>query len=70
MSTSWIDGAAAPIPLASPAELRESRRYRLKTVLLGKPIISEHLKHERLSKFLALGVLSSDCISSSAYGSE
>jgi amino acid transporter len=28
------------------------------------------MKHERLTNFLALGVLSSDCISSSAYGTE
>ena len=31
---------------------------------------TDQLKHEKLSKRLALGVLSSDCISSSAYGSE
>ncbi len=48
----------------------EPLSYRIKTALLGKPTTSDQIKHERLSKFLALGVLASDCISSSAYGSE
>jgi amino acid transporter len=33
-------------------------------------LTTDQLQHEKLSKKLALGVLSSDCISSSAYGSE
>src|SRR5438477_12499107 len=44
--------------------------YRAKRVLLGPPIVTARLHDERLSKKAALGVLSSDCISSSAYGSE
>jgi amino acid transporter len=44
--------------------------YALKTRLLGKPLINEQLGEQRLSKFLALGVLSPDGISSSAYGTE
>ena len=38
--------------------------------LLGKPLNRHDLSHQRLSKRFALGILSSDCISSSAYGSE
>ncbi len=38
--------------------------------LLGKPLINEQLSEQRLSKRLALGVLSPDGISSSAYGTE
>ena len=38
--------------------------------MLGPPLVSSQLHEEKLSKRLALGVLSSDCISSSAYGSE
>ena len=34
------------------------------------PMVNESLGEQRLSNVLALGVLSSDCISSSAYGSE
>src|SRR3954470_21398482 len=54
------------------AELRlpETRGYRVKRALLGRPLISEAIAEEKLSKKAALGVLSSDCISSSAYGSE
>ncbi|HEY3088324.1 MAG TPA: amino acid permease [Jatrophihabitantaceae bacterium] len=51
-------------------DLPERLGYRLKTLLLGPPLVSERLHEEKLSKKAALGVLSSDCISSSAYGSE
>ena len=44
--------------------------YALKTKLLGRPLINEQLGEQRLSKTLALGVLSPDGISSSAYGTE
>jgi amino acid transporter len=70
MSTRWTVTSPAPLPLNTPDTGPEPLGYRLKTRLLGKPLTSDQLKHERLSKFLALGVLSSDCISSSAYGSE
>src|SRR5246127_1907764 len=43
---------------------------RCKRVLLGKPMINDKLQHERLSNSVALGVLSPDAISSTAYGSE
>ncbi|MBS4727071.1 amino acid permease [Mycobacterium sp. SM1] len=42
----------------------------VKRLLLGKPLVSEELKSERLSNPVALGVLSPDAISSSAYGTE
>jgi amino acid transporter len=42
----------------------------LKRRALGPPLVTEQLSQERLSKPLALGVLSSDCISSTAYGTE
>src|SRR5664279_3925407 len=58
-----------PVPLA-PAMLPQTIDYRLKTALLGKPLTRDSLRHQRLSKVLALGVLASDCISSSAYGTE
>ena len=41
-----------------------------KRVFLGKPLITESLKSEKLSNPVALGVLSPDAISSTAYGSE
>jgi len=48
----------------------ESFWYSVKRRLLGPPMVNEELRHQRLSKPLALGVLSPDGISSSAYGSE
>jgi amino acid transporter len=51
-------------------DLGEGLGYALKTRLLGKPLINEQLGEQRLSKRLALGVLSPDGISSSAYGTE
>jgi len=44
--------------------------YRLKRVLIGVPIASMLAQGERLSKFKALAVLSSDAISSVAYATE
>jgi amino acid transporter len=41
-----------------------------KRVFLGKPMITEQLHHERLSNPVALGAISPDAISSTAYGPE
>src|SRR5689334_6806767 len=51
-------------------DVPERLSYRAKRAVLGKPLVTSQLHEERLSKKSALGVLSSDCISSSAYGSE
>lgn len=59
-----------PLPPAPQLELRESRGYRLKNRLLGPPLDTEMLEHERLGIPTALAVFSSDCISSSAYATE
>ncbi|MGH7687436.1 MAG: amino acid permease [Candidatus Dormibacteria bacterium] len=48
----------------------ESWLYRLKNVLLGRPLVSEQLSAQRLPKRLAFGVLAPDMVSSSAYGTE
>jgi amino acid transporter len=53
-----------------PSDLPESFGYSLKRRLLGPPMVNEELRHQRLSNVLALGVLSPDGISSSAYGTE
>ncbi|HYB48829.1 MAG TPA: amino acid permease [Streptosporangiaceae bacterium] len=52
------------------SELPETFWYSAKRRLLGPPMINAQLQDERLSKTLALGVLSPDGISSSAYGTE
>src|SRR5579875_136110 len=48
----------------------ETIGYRLKRRLLGPPLVTEALEGERLSKPIAMGVLTCDMISSSAYGTE
>src|ERR1700734_1561996 len=56
--------------LAGRNNMAESLGYAVKRRLLGRPLINEQLSEQRLSKRLALGVLSPDGISSSAYGTE
>ncbi len=70
MPKSWIDDAPAPEVLKDHAHLKDSFFYTVKRRLLGNPLNRHSLGHQRLSKRYALGILSSDCISSSAYGSE
>ena len=59
-----------PTPSGMMPELPESRLYKLKRALLGPPLVSENLQSERLGKPVALAVLSSDVMSSSAYATE
>ena len=70
MAKSWTDGAPTPVALQEHAHLKDPLRYKIKRRLLGQPHNRHSLSHQRLSKRYALGILSSDCISSSAYGSE
>jgi amino acid transporter len=56
--------------LARGTDVAESLGYAVKRRLLGRPLINEQLGEQRLTKRLALGVLSPDGISSSAYGTE
>ncbi|HUX65825.1 MAG TPA: hypothetical protein VMV42_01635, partial [archaeon] len=66
MSKTWTDDAPAPEILQEVAHLKDPFTYRLKKAVLGKPLNRHLLSHQKLSKIFALGVLSSDCISSSA----
>ena len=70
MPKAWTDDAPEPMALQEHAHLRDPLSYRIKKAFLGKPLNRHTLSHQRLSKVFALGILSSDCISSSAYGSE
>src|ERR1700735_934662 len=56
--------------LAGRGGAAEVLGYTRKRRLLGKPLINEQLSEQRLSKRLALGVLSAEGISSSALGTE
>jgi len=56
--------------LQDHAHLKDPLSYKVKKALLGKPLNRHTLSHQRLSKVFALGILSSDCISSAAYGTE
>ena len=67
---SWTDDAPEPMVLQEHAHLADPISYRVKRRLLGNPINRHSLADQRLSKKSAFGILSSDCISSSAYGGE
>ncbi len=62
--------ALRPLPAEPQAEIAESRRYRLKTKMLGNPLDTDQLQHERLGKPTALAVFASDALSSTAYATE
>jgi amino acid transporter len=64
---------ARPASLPSPPVHRPRTRstgYLVKRVLLGKPLATARLEHERLSKTVAMAVFSSDNMSSVAYATE
>jgi amino acid transporter len=63
-------GAAAAQPAVYEPIGYQSLGYRAKKVLLGRPLPTSRLVHERLRKLVALAVFSSDAISSTAYGTE
>ena len=50
--------------------VRSDRASRLKRRIVGKPLATERLIHERLGKPTALAVFASDNLSSSAYATE
>ena len=56
--------------LERSAGLPDTFWYSTKRRLLGPPLVNQDLGEQRLSNPLALGVLSPDGISSSAYGTE
>ena len=58
---------ATPEPSGGPAV---GSGYLLKRLLLGKPLATARLEHERLGKPTALAVFSSDNMSSVAYATE
>jgi len=62
--------APLPIPPVPRDSLPESVGDRVKTKLLGEPLPTEDLAHERLGKPTALAVFASDNLSSVAYGTE
>ncbi len=67
---SWTDDAPTPAVLQDHAHVKDSFAYTVKRRILGNPLNRHSLGHQRLKKRFGLGILASDCISSSAYGSE
>jgi len=57
-------------PQTGTSRRYQSFGYRAKRLLLGPPLKTAQLAHERISKRVALAVFSSDPISSTAYASE
>lgn len=65
----WLERPRAPAG-GLHHHLPESFNYRMKRWLLGPPLVNEDLRGQRLGKPVALAVLSSDVMSSCAYGTE
>src|SRR6266498_2691395 len=63
-------GLDAVPPLPPGARPYRSPGYRLKRLLLGAPLRTAQLMHERIPKRVALAVFCSDPISSTAYATE
>src|SRR5438445_3758502 len=63
-------GAPGTLQPQVGVEVPESTSYWLKTRLLGPPLYTEQLSHERLGNPTALAVFASDNLSSSAYATE
>ncbi|HEV3449945.1 MAG TPA: amino acid permease [Acidimicrobiia bacterium] len=59
-----------PRPVPTSYDVPETLGYRIKNRLLGPPLNTEQLVHERLGKPTALAVFASDNLSSVAYGTE
>jgi amino acid transporter len=59
-----------PLPLAPPIAVPLTRADRVKNKLLGPPLHTKELEHERLGIPTALAVFASDNLSSSAYATE
>ena len=70
MPKSWTDDAHTPVVKREQSHLKDPLNYKVKKYFLGVPLNRHTLSSQRLSKKNAFGVLSSDCISSSAYGGE
>ena len=70
MAKSWTDDAPKPVALQDQEHVKDPLSYKVKRFFLGGALNRHSLGHQRLKKRFALGILSSDCISSSAYGSE
>lgn len=61
----------APVPVDPGVPLPpDSIAYRLKRKILGPPLHSDQMEHQRLGKPTALAVFASDNLSSSAYATE
>ena len=63
----WLE--ATPRATQPTTDMGRFRR-RLRTLILGQPLASSRVLHERLNKVRALPVLSSDALSSVAYATE
>jgi amino acid transporter len=59
-----------PLPPTPKVDIPESRSFRFKNRILGRPLRTDQLEEERLGKPTALAVFASDNLSSAAYATE
>ncbi len=60
----------SPLPAEPAISVPERRGFRFKSRLLGRPLNTDQLEHERLGKPTALAVFASDNLSSASYATE
>src|SRR5947209_2256489 len=70
METRPPDPRREPAPLVPVATPPLNPVQRLRRMIIGSPISSEHAEHTLLRKILALPVFASDAISSVAYATQ
>jgi len=70
MASTLYDTHHPPRPVPVAPTLPDSLGYRAKNAILGPPLPTSQLAHERLGKPTALAVFASDNLSSSAYATE
>ncbi len=70
MAAPTQDRQLQPLPPTPKVELQARLSYRVKNKLLGRPLNTDQLEHERLGKPTALAVFASDNLSSAAYATE
>jgi hypothetical protein len=66
----WLGTVRRQEDTTAAVEPADGFWYQVKCRALGPPLVTEQLRNQRLSRPLALGVLSCDGLSSAAYGTE
>lgn len=70
LEQSGSSAGPSPLPSTAHVDIPESRSFRVKSKILGRPLHTDQLAHEKLGKPTGLAVFASDNLSSAAYATE